>query len=1089
MEWLSIVLALVAFGLVLVTRSQVDALVRQVAHLEQELSRLKYAIASITATAPTKERVAPAPAAAQAPVAASEPGDWARCPRCAFPNPAEAPFCGSCGNSLGVELIQAPTPAPAPPPIASPAAAVQQEDQAWPRPPIQTPPPRPILKPLVQRVKGTEEWEALIGARWMNRIGAVALILGLGFFFKYAVDQNWISQSLRIAIGLVVGAGLLIGAWRSHAKDYTIFAQGLVGAGIATLYLCVYASFQFYHLVPEPVALAGMACVTALALVQALYYDSLAVALLAWVGGFVTMPLLGISTGTELGLIGYLLLLNAGMLAIVFSRDAWLILEPLSMGATYVTYFAWYFSSYHASKLVLAAISVTLLWALFYALDASRILTRLATYRDLRNVLGAGNALAYYGAMFALLHDHRTWMGLVSLAIGAVYMATVLVTKRGLHGDDRLDARYTLTVLILAVIATPILVSGFAVVILWSLEALALLWCGVRWNLWYIWRPALGLFGLASAFLLATNGALVYSPLHDFRPVLNERFLAFVILAAALAAGAFVLKGLQNTRRAVLAATLHYAWCAAVFLLLTVETNDYFRQQLLTATGLDASGLRFQRFMILSAIWMLYSLPLVWYGLRRRILPALSVGLSTASLALVVGDGAGATYQPIERFQLLWNVRLPVQLLLIGGLLLHLRLLTSEREAYHWVNGVIGAFQTAVVLAGLALITTETNDFFLHRISAAAGQEATSLGYTRFTILVALWILYSLVLAWYAWRTRLLTVLVPGLGIALLAICAGAAAGAAYQPIERFQPVLNVRTGALVLLIAGLAVQVRWLTSYRRMYDWGETVLLGFQTAVILLGFELVTAETNDYFRHLTGTSAAHQGTSTGLFLEFMALATIWMALSVLLVSYGVRHTSLLILVSGLGVAALGIGTGGIAGILLQPGSELSLALSVRPGVLLLLIAGLFVHLHLLRSGNKAFRQLDRVITGMQAAIVLLGFALVTGETRDFFQNLIQSAGSKPSTSHLRNLEQMTLSAIWLLYAMVLMGIGFWRRTKWLRLGAMALLGFIILKIFVYDLSFLSSAYRSISFAGLGVILIGVSYLYQRYKGLLLDAA
>jgi hypothetical protein len=51
----------------------------------------------------------------------------------------------------------------------------------------------------------------------------------------------------------------------------------------------------------------------------------------------------------------------------------------------------------------------------------------------------------------------------------------------------------------------------------------------------------------------------------------------------------------------------------------------------------------------------------------------------------------------------------------------------------------------------------------------------------------------------------------------------------------------------------------------------------------------------------------------------------------------------------------------------------------------------------------------------------------------------------------------------------------------------MALFGFIILKIFIYDLSFLEGLYRSASFAGLGVILLAVSYLYQRYRAVLLD--
>jgi uncharacterized membrane protein len=62
---------------------------------------------------------------------------------------------------------------------------------------------------------------------------------------------------------------------------------------------------------------------------------------------------------------------------------------------------------------------------------------------------------------------------------------------------------------------------------------------------------------------------------------------------------------------------------------------------------------------------------------------------------------------------------------------------------------------------------------------------------------------------------------------------------------------------------------------------------------------------------------------------------------------------------------------------------------------------------------------------------------------------------------------------------------GIWRRIRGLRLLGIALLGIAILKIFVYDLSFLEAIYRIASFIGLGVILLAASYLYQRYKGVI----
>ena len=125
------------------------------------------------------------------------------------------------------------------------------------------------------------------------------------------------------------------------------------------------------------------------------------------------------------------------------------------------------------------------------------------------------------------------------------------------------------------------------------------------------------------------------------------------------------------------------------------------------------------------------------------------------------------------------------------------------------------------------------------------------------------------------------------------------------------------------------------------------------------------------------------------------------------------------------------------------------------------------------------------MITGCQAIIVLLGFELLSVQIRDVFTYAIQTNAS--NTNDLRNLEQLTLSLAWLVYAIGLIVFGIWRRMRWLRLAAMALFAFIIIKIFAYDLGFLKAALRSISFVGLGVILLAVSYLYQRYRSILLE--
>jgi len=67
-----------------------------------------------------------------------------------------------------------------------------------------------------------------------------------------------------------------------------------------------------------------------------------------------------------------------------------------------------------------------------------------------------------------------------------------------------------------------------------------------------------------------------------------------------------------------------------------------------------------------------------------------------------------------------------------------------------------------------------------------------------------------------------------------------------------------------------------------------------------------------------------------------------------------------------------------------------------------------------------------------------------------------------------------------MLFGAILLTAGFWRRSSFLRWQALVLLAFAIGKVFLVDVSELSQGYRILSFLGLGALLLGVSFVYQR---------
>jgi uncharacterized membrane protein len=77
---------------------------------------------------------------------------------------------------------------------------------------------------------------------------------------------------------------------------------------------------------------------------------------------------------------------------------------------------------------------------------------------------------------------------------------------------------------------------------------------------------------------------------------------------------------------------------------------------------------------------------------------------------------------------------------------------------------------------------------------------------------------------------------------------------------------------------------------------------------------------------------------------------------------------------------------------------------------------------------------------------------------------------------------KLGLSILWGLYALYLIIYGIWKKKKYLRLVAIVLFSITLLKLFLYDLSEAGTITKTISFISLGVILLLVSYLYNRYK-------
>jgi uncharacterized membrane protein len=228
-------------------------------------------------------------------------------------------------------------------------AAVREKAVAPPPPP---PPPKPVAS-----------LESRIGGHLLNRVGILAVLVGVAWFLKLAVDRNWIGPSLRVWIGLAAASGLVAGSERFRRQGFPAFAYSLKALGTSIAYLALWAASSLYQLAPPWLVFLAMTGVTIFNAVLARRQDSEVLALYALAGGLATPGLLSIGH-SETFLFCYLALLNAGALLLLVRRP-WKRLAWAALLGTVVYCIGWSWHDTDPSDLPLTALFIGLFFAAF----------------------------------------------------------------------------------------------------------------------------------------------------------------------------------------------------------------------------------------------------------------------------------------------------------------------------------------------------------------------------------------------------------------------------------------------------------------------------------------------------------------------------------------------------------------------------------------------------------------------------------------------------------------------------------------------------------------------------------------------------
>lgn len=485
-------------------------------------------------------------------------------------SPAESKIQKSTTSSVEAENSKTHTPPPLPP---QPAAS--KLDSTWTLP-IREPSEPDMPNKVLDYLK-----------RWFTegnvpvKVGVLVLFGGVGALLKYAIDQEWISFPIELRLAGIAAAALvgLVFAWRKR-DSHRAFALSLQGGAIGVLMMTVFAAFRLYSLLNMPITFGLLVILVVGIGVLAVLQNSLALAFLGIVGGFLTPILVSTGSGNHVALFSYYGLLNAAILGIAWVKP-WRVLNLAGFAFTFGIGTAWGVLKYQPEFFSSTEPFLILFFLFYLAIPVLYALRQPSERRGLVDgTLVFGTPLLAFPLQVGLLQGDKMQLAYSALIAALIYavLAWLLLKKWALK---LLGESHAILALGFATLAVPLAFSARSTACAWALEGVALVWLGLRQQ-----RRIQHWIGYLLQLL--AGGAYLWSAMwYSYNPndlaILNGDFLSTLLISLA---GFSTFRLLTRDSSTRLFPNIWFAWGLAWWIFMGCHEIDRFAPSQLESTWL-----------------------------------------------------------------------------------------------------------------------------------------------------------------------------------------------------------------------------------------------------------------------------------------------------------------------------------------------------------------------------------------------------------------------------------------------------------------------------------------------------------------------
>ena len=194
--------------------------------------------------------------------------------------------------------------------------------------------------------------ENFLGANLFGKLGFLAILLGTGWFLKFAIDRQWLNESARIILGTAGGHAVFVFALYQAKKNLKILPPAAAGAALGILFLTIFSAYYFYNFLNTEETFIYLLTLILWSAVLARTSNSESLYVFSLIGAFLTPIILSSGENSYRFLFTYLTVINSIFLWISYTRP-WKIVPFLVLAFNLLLFIFWAVEHiYHSSRFI-----------------------------------------------------------------------------------------------------------------------------------------------------------------------------------------------------------------------------------------------------------------------------------------------------------------------------------------------------------------------------------------------------------------------------------------------------------------------------------------------------------------------------------------------------------------------------------------------------------------------------------------------------------------------------------------------------------------------------------------------------------------